>query len=333
MRSLGRGIGWHLSRDVGQFASHRLQAPWLHPDRGYFDRLSRAADRIRIVVATVLAALALVLIVAPAVQATTPSPSAQSAQLLRHHAPLLVLDAREPSGPVSVDAFLRGGARGGRARGARARVYGHAARAGARLWLQYWLFYPDNPQDRGIVRTGRHEGDWEMLQVGLGPSAKPQLVTFAQHHWRQGCAWREVEHRGAAPVVYVAHGSHATYPRRGRVDRPWPDPNDELRGDGARVRPPVSVITDRRPAWVASRMRWGSSRARWWIPSEQSSPHGPRFQDDGRWHRPAAYHAGARDCAAGAPPHPWPVYAIVALAALLALAGLWRLRRRRRARA
>lgn len=243
-----------------------------------------------------------------------------------------MLDARERSGPVSVDPFLRG-ARGKSAQAAPARVYGHAVRDGARLWLQYWLFYPDNPQDRGIVRAGRHEGDWEMLQVGLGRTAKPELVTLAQHHWRQGCAWRELEHRSDAPVVYVAHASHATYARRGRVDRPWPDPNDELRGEGARVGPPVSVITDTRPGWVASSMQWGASRARWWLPSEQSSPRGPRYQDDGRWYEPAAYHAGARDCAAGAPPHPWYVYAILALAGVLALSGLLRLRRRRRAHA
>ena len=39
------------------------------------------------------------------------------------------------------------------------------------------------------------------------------------------------------PVAYVAHASHATYPRRGTHDRPWPDPNDEARGDGARYQP------------------------------------------------------------------------------------------------
>lgn len=88
--------------------------------------------------------------------------------------------------------------------------------------------------------------------------------------------------------------------------------------------PTVSVITDTRPSWVAARMRWGASRAHWWIPSEQSSPHGPRFQDDGRWRHPAAYHAGARPCAAGPPPLPWYVYAGAVAAGLLALFGLAR---------
>ncbi len=252
-----------------------------------------------------------------ALGAAPPARAATATELLRRHAPVLVLDEREPGPPVAVDAFLRG-ARGASARRAPARVYGHAVRQQGRLWLQYWFFYPDNPQDRGIVRSGRHEGDWEMLQVGLDASDRPQLVTFAQHAWRQGCAWSEVARAGAAPIGYVAHASHATYPRRGTHDRPLPDPNDEARGDGLRVRPRVQVIGDSAPAWVASPMRWGASRARWWSPAEQSSPAGPRFQDDGRWSRPAAWHAGARPCASGPPGYPWWAFAgLAALAALL----------------
>ncbi|HEV2774671.1 MAG TPA: hypothetical protein VGV90_03695 [Solirubrobacteraceae bacterium] len=245
--------------------------------------------------------------------------------LLRRHAPVLVLDAREPGPPVAVDPFLRG-ARGARAWAAAPRVYGHAVRDDGRLWLQYWFFYPDNPQDRGIVRSGRHEGDWEMLQVGLGADARPRLVTFAQHSWRQGCGWSQIAHAGPAPVAYVAHASHATYPRRGTHDRPWPDPNDEVRADGLRVRPPVSVIGDERPRWVASRARWGASRAAWWSPAEQSSPAGPRFQDDGRWHAPAAWHADARVCADGPPGYPW--WVIAGVGGLLAAFLGWFLRRR-----
>lgn len=272
------------------------------------------------------ALLALAFVAALVVAA--PARAAGDAELLRRHAPVLVLDAREPGPPVGVDAFLRG-ARGARAIGPdphASRVYGHAVRDDGRLWLQYWFFYPDNPQDRGIVRSGRHEGDWEMLQVGLGAAERPQVVTFAEHSWREACAWSEVERDGAAPVTYVAHASHASYPRMGTIDRPWPDPNDEVRGDGLRVRPRVTVIGDERPAWVASRAPWGTSRAAWWNPAEQSSPPGPRFQADGRWRAPAAWHAGARACASGPPGHPWWVFAGVAVLVALALAR--RLRRR-----
>jgi len=257
-----------------------------------------SVTRRRIAVFAPLLALLLLGTAAPHAVAAT------GGALLARHAPVLVLDAREPHPPVAVEPFLRG-ARGARARAAPPRVYGHAVRDGGRLWLQYWFFYADNPQDRGIVRTGRHAGDWEMLQVGLGADERPRVVTFAQHSWRQGCRWSQVARGGGAPIAYVAHASHATYPRRGTHDRPWPDPNDEARGDGLRVRPPVAVITGERPRWVASRTRWGASRAAWWNPVEQSSPVGPRFQDDGRWRAPAAYHAGARSCAAGPPGHPW----------------------------
>jgi hypothetical protein len=251
--------------------------------------------------------------------AAVPARAATDAELLRRHAPVLVLDKREPGPPVAVDAFLRG-ARGAGASAAPARVYGHAVRdVGGRLWLQYWFFYPDNQQDRGIVRSGRHEGDWEMLQVGLGAAEFPRVVTFAQHSWRQGCSWANVARAGQAPVAYVAHASHATYPRRGTHDRPLPDPNDEARGDGRRVRPPVVVITDSRPAWVASPMRWGASRAAWWNPVEQSSPAGPRFQAG--WSAPVAWHAGARSCASGPPGYPWWVFAGLGALVVLVFTG------------
>lgn len=112
----------------------------------------------------------------------------------------------------------------------------------------------------------------------------------------------------------------------------WPDPDDEARGDGARVRPPVTPIADGAPRWVASVAPWGASRARWWIPGEASSPPGPAFQADGRWRSPAAYHAAARPCAAGPPGHPWWLWAGLgaALAAVVAAATMLS---RRRARA
>lgn len=271
-----------------------------------------------------LLALAVALAVAAAAAVAQPARAATDAKLLRRHAPVLVLDAREPGragGLGSVGPFLRG-ARGAGARAAPARVYGHAVRDDGRLWLQYWFFYPDNPQDRGIVRSGRHEGDWEMLQVGRGAggTGSPQVVTFAEHSWREACAWGEVERDGAAPVTYVAHASHASYPRTGTMDRPWPDPNDEVCGDGRRVRPRVAVIGDERPSWVAAREPWGPSRAAWWSPFETSSPPGPRFQEDGRWSAPAAWHAGARACASGPPGYPWWAFAAVAVLVALVLA-------------
>src|SRR5215204_1412695 len=44
----------------------------------------------------------------------------------------------------------------------------YARRSGG--WQQYWLWFEDNTQDRGILRSGRHAGDWEMVQYRLDGS-------------------------------------------------------------------------------------------------------------------------------------------------------------------
>ncbi|MFL5904085.1 MAG: Vps62-related protein, partial [Solirubrobacteraceae bacterium] len=77
-------------------------------------------------------------------------------------------------------------------------------------WLQYWLFYAQNAQDRGIVHTGRHAGDWEMVQLRLAHGAPVEAV-YAQHSGAERCGWDDVRHEGGHPVVYVANGSHASY--------------------------------------------------------------------------------------------------------------------------
>jgi hypothetical protein len=277
------------------------------------------------------------------------------AALLDRHRPILRYDSDERSLAVSVDALTkaseihreRGDPRrvpsprflGSRyadghpaepgdrlvpvrdTRHGRPLVYGRAARDGqGRLWLQYWLFFTDNSQDRGIVRTGRHTGDWELFQLRLAGDRRPVEVTFAQHTWAEGCAWGEVEREGSAPVVHVANGSHALYSRAGEADRPWPDPNDEADGRGRSVRPPVEAVDAHTPRWMAWPGHWGEDDAGW-VPGEQSSPRGPAFQPD-RWDDPRRFHAGeARACGAGPPARPWQtVLTIVLVLALAAIA-------------
>jgi hypothetical protein len=237
--------------------------------------------------------------------------------LLRRHAPVLHYDARERDRATAVEALvdlpLRGAAVSLRAtpRDAPDVAYGRsvAGRDGS-VWLQYWFLYADNEQDRGIVRTGRHEGDWEMVQVRLGRDGRPREATYAQHKWAARCDW--------TGHVYVANGSHASYPDRGEHGRPWPDPDDEARGDGRVVRPEVRSFG----TWVGWPGRWGRAEAAWWNPAEAPSPEGPAFQEDGAWRDPSARHAEARACSAGAPPHPWPVYAAAVVGAFAVLAGL-----------
>jgi hypothetical protein len=210
------------------------------------------------------------------------------------------------------------------------RVYGRIATEAGEKWLQYWFFYAYNPQDRGILRTGRHEGDWELFQVRLADEGRPDVVTMTQHSWAEGCSWDALERSGGGPVLYVANGSHAVYARAGDHDRPFPDPTDEADGEGREVRPRLSMIDDGSPGWVSYPGRWGTTEDGW-VPGESPSPRGPPFQDHGAWTEPATFHSEvARACGAGAPGRWWALPAFVAACGLLGALGLLGVRALRR---
>jgi hypothetical protein len=216
---------------------------------------------------------------------------------LAAHAPVVAHDSGEhfplasvAAAPVSVPGVDRD---------RRPAVYGRAVRSTAGdTWLQYWLFYPGQDQDRGILRTGRHAGDWELVQYRLNSRAAPIEAVYAQHSAAERCAWQTVRQRGGRPVVYAARGSHASYLRPGTRDRMWPDPNDEADGRGQLVKPRLVRIRRGTPRWMRWPGRWGGARARWWVPPEQDSPRGPGFQGQGRWSDPQAWARAARSCQA-----------------------------------
>jgi len=206
---------------------------------------------------------------------------------------------------------------------------------GGGTWRQYWLFYADNPHDRGILRTGRHRGDWELVQFRLDARGRQREAVVSQHSATERCPWREVERgAGGRPLVYVASGSHAGYFRAGVRDRMWPDPNDEADGRGAVLRPKVQSVTATSPSWMAWPGRWGPTRAGW-VPAESDSPRGPAHQPE-RWDSPEALARGAQPCGAGrCDEHGECDGRETAMAggaaglAILAAGGLWRRRRRR----
>jgi VPS62-like protein len=154
-------------------------------------------------------------------------------------------------------------------------------------WLQWWMVFARNDQDRGIVRTGRHAGDWEMVQVRRDGSE----AVFAQHSGAERCPASAFETRDGRLVVYVANGSHAAYFRPGVRDRMWPDPNDEADGRGLAVTPRVERLGD----WARWPGRWGGAQAGW-VPGEMDSPRGPAFQPQGRWTDPEGWARRARPC-------------------------------------
>ena len=211
-------------------------------------------------------------------------------------------------------------------------AYGRSVPApGGGSWLQYWLYYAYQDQDRGVLRSGRHEGDWELVQFRVDAAGRALEAVYAQHSGAERCT--RFERRGGRPVVYAAKGSHASYFRAGVRDRMWPDPNDEADGEGVAVAPRLVEITRSSPAFMRRASPWGDSRARWWVPPEQDSPLGPAFQPS-RWD-PAAFAASARDCQAACdevgecdgPETALTAAAIVAPFALLV--ALWRRRRAR----
>lgn len=157
-------------------------------------------------------------------------------------------------------------------------------------WVQYWIWFAANTQDRGVLRSGRHEGDWEMVQYREDGSE----AVYAQHSGAERCPGGTVESRGGRPVVYLANGSHAAYFHAGVRDRMWPDPNDEADGRGAVLRPGVVPVSAAAPPWMRYAGHWGGARAGW-FPPEQSSPRGPAFQG-ARWDDPEAWTRSARPC-------------------------------------
>ncbi len=72
--------------------------------------------------------------------------------------------------------------------------------------IQYWLFYYYNDW------FNKHEGDWELVQLMLGPDGSPEWLVYSQHHGGTRRAWDAAQiEDGTHPAVYVALGSHANY--------------------------------------------------------------------------------------------------------------------------
>jgi hypothetical protein len=89
-------------------------------------------------------------------------------------------------------------------------------RAGWAL-VQYWFFYNyDSLQIPPITQW--HQADWEQMTVALsvqGQTATPRFVAFSQHCSGVILPWSRVEigEGRTHPLVFVARGSHANYPR------------------------------------------------------------------------------------------------------------------------
>ena len=175
----------------------------------------------------------------------------------------------------------------------RERVYGRVKEDGGRVWLQYWLWSYYNPKH--LLGLGRHEGDWEVVQVGLSGDGEPEVATFSQHEGGEARDWDKLRRQGDHPIAYVAPLSHACYFEPGAhpyvlgVD----NPDDSL--------PPVLPQVEPFAAWETWTGRWGSStgvgsrflRGPLAARFGGRSPVSPGRQGM-KWDRPAAWHLRAR---------------------------------------
>lgn len=174
--------------------------------------------------------------------------------LLDRYAPLLAYDSRETFYALAVDGTAN-------------TIYGRLVMEGDDRWLQYWCWYTCN----WSRFKGRHDGDWEMIQLRLGPDDVPDLAVFAQHArgeqrpWGNVLLWVNTTAPGDGfrfeaathPVVFVARGTHASYftlghHRRTRVSL------DRANGNGRRVIP--SVWPPPADGWATERPKWGRDK-------------------------------------------------------------------------
>jgi hypothetical protein len=167
-------------------------------------------------------------------------------------------------------------------------AYGRIVEEGGELWLQYWFWYYYN---NGVLGVGDHEGDWEMVQAHLDSSTyEPDVVVFSEHAHASRCTTGEFQTSATgAPVVYVANGSHASYPEEGEYETEVPLIDDSVFPNEEEVPAVVPTVVDlaaEEPAWVDWPGRWGGS---------ESSPHGPKAHEP-QWSDPDTWAEEAGGC-------------------------------------
>lgn len=167
---------------------------------------------------------------------------------------------------------------------------------GGDLFLQYWLWYYDNPKT--FLGRGRHQGDWEMVVVRLQAGKQPHGVLCSQHEVGEARRWDRVEkHEGTHPVVYVAPFSHANYFEPGtHFYFPAADHPTDGGPDGK-----IPTVVEFGP-WQEWRGRWGDADGilmgtKLLRPLVRGrlggrSPAAPIAQE-GRWLRPDSYYRKA----------------------------------------
>jgi hypothetical protein len=168
-------------------------------------------------------------------------------------------------------------------------VYGRVVRDGGRIWLQYWFWLYYNPKH--LFGFGKHEGDWEMIQIGLGEDLKPEVASYAQHDSGEARPWKKKamdfdEADPNRPLVYVAPFSHASYFKPG--SQPYVLGVDDPRGDGPPADLPLAEFGD----WASWPGKWGNPE-RSFAARIGRGPSSPGHQGS-KWSAPATWHQSLR---------------------------------------
>jgi len=139
-------------------------------------------------------------------------------------------------------------------------VYGYATRIGGNVYLFYSFLYSYNGPKKvaGIRDVGAHYGDLEHITVVLDQASNIKEIFYAAHSSDQG-RWvkpDQVEFEGSHPIVYIANGSHASYPKEGVVFRFYGFGNDYT-NKGLKWTPPViRVYKDNEDGFNKDTMGW-----------------------------------------------------------------------------
>jgi hypothetical protein len=152
----------------------------------------------------------------------------------------------------------------------------------------FWLYY--NPKN--LFGFGKHEGDWEMIQIGLDQRGAPEIATYAQHDSGEGRRWSAGEMEFSPkdprrPVAYIAPLSHATYFEAG--PHPYFLGIDHLFAGGpAAAELPLVPMGP----WAGWRGRWGNTE-RTVGGRIGNGPRSPGWQGE-KWRQPDAWHRRMR---------------------------------------
>lgn len=160
--------------------------------------------------------------------------------------------------------------------------------------IQYYFYYYYNNHPATL-----HEGDWEMIQVELGPDGKPEYATYSQHGNPTKRQWSAVQKIGDNPIIYPAFGSHASYfhpGTYGHCEADWTA--FEFLNDQFSPIPDLVTVESVSDSWLRFKGHWGEKNwtadlpvKDWWS-GWASSPANPDTNEV-RWNRPLEWSQNA----------------------------------------